>query len=329
MPVVTAPVELYRDPEIFEQERARIFARSWQFFGIEADLRRPGDYLADAIAGYPIVVVKDEQGVLRGYHNVCRHRAGPLVGEAKGRCDGGFVCLFHAWRYGFDGALRQATGFKAGELDPGDFRLLPVRVETWRSFIFVNLDLDAVPLIETMRPLDDRLGRLPHLAARIVDEHPVACNWKVYVENHLDGYRREGGHSSARTEGNTPRYRVQMQGAVALYDAAEGDVAPGLRAWVWPNFAFSLDRGVLLLETIRPTSCDRTEVQHLFLHEPEDPSGDAAILNAEHITEEDAWMCEQVQQNLRAGIYRSGVISSEHEAAVAWFQAQVQAVLAG
>jgi choline monooxygenase len=329
-PAITAPVDLYRDPAVFERERVAIFARSWQFLGLEADLVRPGDYLAETLAGYPVMVVRDEQHGLKGYHNVCRHRAGPLVGDAKGRCDGEFVCRFHAWRYGFDGRLKAATDFGPAEgFDSAGFGLFPIRVETWRGFVFVNLDLEAQALAEALAPLDARLGSQPRRPARVRDSHPIACNWKVYVENYLDGYHQEGLHPALAAAG-AQRHDVHVEGEVALYEASspEGS-ATGLWAWFWPNLGVSVYRGVLLLEHMRPNGPGGTVVEHLFLHEPEDPSVDAAILNAERIAEEDAWVSERVQQNLDAGVFRHGVLSPDHEGAVAWFQARVAQAVAG
>jgi choline monooxygenase len=329
-PAMTAPIELYRDPAVFAQERASIFAKSWQFLGLEADLVRPGDYLAEPVAGYPVLVIRDEQGMLRGFHNVCRHRAGPLVADAKGRCDRELVCLFHDWRYGFDGRLRDAADFGPAEgFDTQHFSLFPIRVETWRGLVFVNLDVEAAALIESLRPLDERLGRQTHRSARVRDRHPIACNWKVYVENYLDGYHREGVHPGLATAPGAQRHDVHMYGEVALYELpASQKPAIGLWAWVWPNFGLNVYRGVLMLEHMRPEGSERTVIDHIFLHEPEDPSVDAAILNSERITEEDSWICERVQQNLNAGIFRQGVLSPVHEGAVSWFQSRVAAALA-
>lgn len=329
-PIMTAPVELYRDTEVFERERLAVFARTWQFFGLEADLVRPGEYVADGLAGYPVLVIRDEHGALRGYHNVCRHRAGPLVGDAKGRCDREFVCRFHEWRYGFDGGLRQPTGFAPDEgLDPSLYSLFPIRVETWRGFIFVNLDMDAAPLGDLLGPLDERLGRQPRRPARVRDRHPIACNWKVFVENYLDGYHQEGVHPALAAEVGAQRLDVHIHGEIALYEApSPAGPAESLWAWVWPNLGISVYRGVLMIEHMRPDGADRTVIDHIFLHEPEDPGVDAAILNAERITEEDAWISERVQQNLDAGVFRQGVLSSSHEGAVAWFQARMAQALA-
>lgn len=328
-PMTTAPVELYRDPSVFERERETIFARSWQFLGLEADLVRAGDYLAEVLAGYPILVIRDQKGVLRGYHNVCRHRAGPLVGDAKGRCDHELVCRFHSWRYDFDGRLKEPTGFGPDDgFDPMDYSLFAIRVETWRGFVFVNMDLSAKPLIELLQPLDDKLGVQPRRPARLRDRHPIACNWKVFVENYLDGYHQEGVHPALATEVGAQRLELQMVGEVALYQApSRGGATESLWAWVWPNLGISVYRGVLQLEQLRAEGPDRTVMDHVFLHQPEDPGVDAAILNAERITEEDAWICERVQQNLDAGIFRRGVLSPSHEAAVGWFQKRVAEAL--
>jgi choline monooxygenase len=328
-PLTTAPIELYRDPEVYERERTAIFGRTWQFLGLEADMIRAGDYLAETLAGFPIVVVRDGGGALLGYHNLCRHRAGPLVGEAKGRCDREFVCRFHAWRYGFDGRLIEPTGFGAdAALSPADYSLYPVRVETWRGFIFVNLDGSAAPLAEQLQPLDERLGHQPRRPAKLRDHHPVACNWKVFVENYLDGYHKEGVHPSLSGKPGSQRLPVRIVGKTALYEpqGASGP-ATSLWAWIWPNTGISVYRGVLMLEHMRPVGPDRTQLEHVFLHEPEDPRVEAAIVNAERITEEDAWLSERVQANLDAGMYRQGVLSPTDEGAVAWFQSEVARAL--
>jgi choline monooxygenase len=328
MPVTSAPVELYQDPAVFARERQVIFAKTWQFFGLEADLVRVGDYLAETLAGFPLVVVRDRAGGLKGYHNVCRHRAGPLVDKAKGRCDGEFVCQFHEWRYGFDGRLLEATGFGPDDaFDPGAFGLFPVRVETWRSLVFVNLDIGASPLIEQIGPLDRRFTDRSHRTARLRDSHPVACNWKVYVETFLDGFHLEDAASAAH--GPPHRHDVHIEGEIAMHELDDPEhAAENLWAWIWPNLGVTLHRGVLLLERTRPEGPDHTVIDHIFLHAPEDSGVDAAVLGSERLAEEHAAVCERVQQNLDAGVFRGGVLSPAHEGAVAWFQARIAQALA-
>jgi len=330
-PVTTAPVELYRDPAVYARERASIFAKAWLFMGLEADLIRPGDYIAETLAEFPLLVVKDSVGGLRGFHNVCRHRAGPLVGEAKGRCDHEFTCRYHGWRYDFDGRLKAATGFGPVDgFDTGDHGLFPIRVETWRGFVFVNLDLESAPLSETLAPLDARFGKRPELSARMRHSHPVACNWKIYVENYLEGYHLEGVHPGLAIHLDADLHEVRVEGLVALHEAPpRSETTEGFWAWVWPNLGFSLYRDVLLIEHMRPSGPGRTQLDHIYLHQPEDPSIDAATLTSERITEEDAWICQRVQENLNAGVYDHGPLSPAHEGAVAWFQNAVARALAG
>jgi choline monooxygenase len=330
LPVATAPASLYSDPEVFALERRGVFARAWLFFGLDADLAQPGDFLADEVADYPVVVVRTESGELHGFHNVCRHRAGPLVGDARGHCDREFVCRYHGWRYALDGRLRSATGFGPSEgFDPRDFSLFPVRVETWRGFVFVNLDPEAAPLIETLGPLDVLFGNraVPQAVER--RSHALACNWKVYVENYLEGYHIDQVHPGLAADIDAQAYAVRMEGQVAVHEVpSSGGAAEGLWAWVWPNLAFNLYRGVLLLEHIRPVGHGQTRLDYVYLHEAGDPAFAAALATSGELTREDAWICQRVQQNLDAGVYQGGVLSPRHENAVGWFQARISEAIA-
>jgi choline monooxygenase len=326
----TAPTALYCDADVFARERATVFAHAWQFLGLEADLAAAGDYLADSLAGYPVVVVRGEDGALRGYHNVCRHRAGPLVGDAHGNCGQELVCRYHGWRYALDGRLRSAVGFGAAEgFDPREFALYPIRVEVWRGFVFVNLDQDAAPLIDTLRPLDVLFGNRAMPTAVLRRRHPIACNWKVYVENYLEGYHIDAVHPALAAEVEAGDYAVRMDGQIAIHEVpATSGAAEGLWAWMWPNLAFNLYRGVVMVEHMRPVGHKGTELDYLYLHQADDPGMAAALATTERLTAEDRWICERVQQNLDAGIYQKGALSPRHENGVAWFQARVMEQLA-
>ncbi|NEX92618.1 SRPBCC family protein [Caulobacter sp. 17J65-9] len=325
--LTTARAELYRSPAAFERERHGVFAKSWQFLGLERDLAETGDYLADSIAGFPVVVVRGKDGALNGFHNVCRHRAGPLVGESAGKCEGEFVCRYHGWRYTLDGRLRSAVGFGAAEgFDPRNFPLFPIRVETWRGFVFVNLDADAAPLMDTLQPLEalwrERNIEIP--AADMRRSHSLGCNWKVYVENYLEGYHISAVHPTLAAEVDCAAYQVRMDGQIAVHEvpSAEGSTQEGLWAWVWPNLAVNVYRRGLMIEHMRPDGFGRTRLDYLYLHHADEPMDDT-LAASDRLTAEDAWICEKVQQNLDAGVYEFGALSPRQENAVAWFQAQV------
>src|SRR6476661_5521176 len=129
----TLPASMYRDPAVYERERSAVFGREWLVFARAAQLATPGACVAGVIAGYPLVVIADREGNLRGFHNVCRHRAGPLVDDGEGRVSG-FVCRYHGWSYDTTGRLVTARDFDSEsstrtrvDLDPSEFSLFPVR----------------------------------------------------------------------------------------------------------------------------------------------------------------------------------------------------------
>src|SRR5438067_5635561 len=138
MAATTLPSSWYGDASRHERERRRIFGREWLFFSFADHLRAPGDYVATDIAGWNLLVAVDDDGQLRGHHNVCRHRAGPLVEPGNGHVPS-LVCRYHGWAYGLDGGLRSARDF--GEFDCTEIALGPIRVATWRGLVFVNVDL--------------------------------------------------------------------------------------------------------------------------------------------------------------------------------------------
>src|ERR1700679_4362627 len=118
----TLPTRFYRDPAIYEDERRAVFARNWLLFGHESQLADPRAYVAGSVAGFPLIVVRGTDNVIRALHNVCRHRGGPLADDGVGKCEGALVCRYHGWRYALDGRLASARDFGAAEgFDVRDF----------------------------------------------------------------------------------------------------------------------------------------------------------------------------------------------------------------
>jgi len=324
---MTLPARHYRDPQSWALEREKVFGAGWQFLGHESEAAGPGDYLAGEIAGRAVLAVRGEDGVLRGFHNVCRHRAGPLVDDAKGNCGGALTCRYHGWRYALDGRLRNAVDFGAPEgFDPRSFGLFPVTLSLWRGFIFANLDGKAGSLSELTAPLDrlfDERG-VTTAPATLRRTHDLACNWKTYVENYLEGYHIDMVHPRLATEVDTKAYRVRMDGAVAVHEVpTHSGVNDGLWAWMWPNLAFNVYRYGLMVEHMRPVGHDRTRLDYLYFYDPKTADMDAVLAASDELTGEDKTICEAVQRNLDAGVYDVGVLSPRHEDGVAWFQARL------
>jgi choline monooxygenase len=252
--------------------------------------------------------------------------------DPAGNCGGELVCRYHGWRYALDGRLRSATDFGPAEgFDPRAFGLHRVRVETWQGFVFVCREAAAAPLMETLAPLDaiwrERgFSQRPFVGRK---SHELACNWKTYVENYLEGYHVSHIHPALSREVDAHAYRVEMRGAVAVHHAprrngASDGVYEGLWAWVWPDLGVNVYRHGMMIERITPLSPSRTSLDYLYFYEPAqlDELKDA-IAMSDAVTSEDKAICEQVQANLDAGVYDWGVLSPKHENAVAWFQARV------
>ncbi|MDQ1402401.1 MAG: choline monooxygenase, partial [Actinomycetota bacterium] len=139
----TLPASWYSDATVWERERRGVFAKEWVLVARRDQLSQPGSYVATDVVGFPIVVVAGADGELRGFHNVCRHRAGPLVYDGEGSLQR-FVCRYHGWAYGLDGALLNARDFGDDPgLEPVCLGLLAVSVDEWAGLVFVNLAPDG------------------------------------------------------------------------------------------------------------------------------------------------------------------------------------------
>jgi choline monooxygenase len=184
------PAGFYTDAASVELDRHAVFARSWQLVAHAGLLSAGGDHVVANVAGVPILVVRGADGVLRALHNVCRHRAGPLA-TCDGRGARRLHCQYHGWTYDLQGRLLSApemTGAK--DFDVSAVRLPAARVGEWQGLVFVALENATPPLEEMLAGMDARLGTrsLAGLRFHRRVDYEVACNWKVYVENYLEGY---------------------------------------------------------------------------------------------------------------------------------------------
>ncbi len=329
----TLPAAQYRDPALYQIERREIFARGWLLLAHESQLPRPGSYVALHVAGFPLLVVRDEQGQIRCFHNVCRHRAGPLTQDGAGDCGAQLTCRYHGWRYKLDGRLAAARDFGPAEgFDPRNFSLFPLNVQTWRGFIFANMEKEPEPFSKTMAPLEEAMRAMdverftvPHLST-----HDIACNWKTYVENYLEGYHIPVLHPSLSASIDTT-YELDLKPPVMFYRTAplNGSAVAGLWAWAWPCLGVNVYADGILMERMWPLSHDRTRLDYLFLFaEGTSPERIRRAVDASVVTTlEDKEICEDVQRNLDAGIYETGRLSPKHESAVAWFQGEIRGLL--
>lgn len=333
----TLPARDYWDPDVHAAERQAVFAREWLCLGPAAVVDAAGSYLAETVAGWPVVVVRAGDGALRGFHNLCRHRAGPLVDDGGGSCRS-LVCRYHGWSYELDGALRSArdSGLDADAIE--GIALHPVSAAVWRGLLFVNLDPQA-PSVETWlgRGFVEQCADFPieRWTPAQRQRHLLACNWKTYGDNYLEGYHIPFVHPGLARTIDTTTYQVHVEDGWARHTATtrEGASTSGVWLYHWPNLALNLYEHGMSVERwvpTGPTTCDLV-LDYCFA----DTSETAAAGNQEDVSAstqtclEDKAICEAVQRNLEAGAYADGLLSPRHEAAVADFQARVRRARAG
>lgn len=335
----TLPAWMYTDPDILAQECERIFARTWQPVGGVASLSNPGDYLTADVAGEPLVLVRDKSGQVQAFFNVCQHRAG-AVAEGQGNRKS-LQCTYHGWTYGLDGRLMGCPEFDGvAAFDRSQVRLRPARCDTWGPLVFANLD-DKAP------SLDEVIGAIPAETAAFQPEryvfverreYTLACNWKVYIDNFLEGYHVPVAHPGLFRELDYSNYRVEtfrhhskqhapIRQATGNESERRFDTGPDSQAlyyWVFPNWMLNLYPDHLQLNIIIPLSVDRT-VTIFDWYVPENLAGDRNWLSksiefSEQVQREDIYLCEAVQRRLTSRAYDRGRFSVTRENGVHHFQ---------
>jgi choline monooxygenase len=230
VPAALSP-HLYRDPEVLELEQRRIFARTWQFAGHVSQLPEPGSYITASAGAEPVLVLRDDEGELRAFRNVCRHRGSRLL-SGSGDCGKAIRCRYHGWTYRFDGQLIGVPeGRSIPGLDKSQLGLFPARVEVLSGLVFVNLDIHAKPLAEQTAGLRERLDRwgLENLEVRQEKPSSQPANWKIVVDNYLEGYHVPIAHPGLMRLLDYKRYEEELHDNWVWCDAPLRDKPSGNR----------------------------------------------------------------------------------------------------
>jgi choline monooxygenase len=311
----TPPSAWYLDRELFELERRRVFQRCWQPVVRVADLPEPGDYVAGCFAAMPWVVVRAEDGEVRAFHNVCRHKGREVVTGA-GNAEL-LVCGYHAWAYRLDGSLRRAPRMAGIEdFDVADMALTPLAAEVWGPWVWINGSGGPTPLRDELAELGTmfearRWERLELAATKSWD---IGCNWKVYVDNYLDGgYHIPHMHPSLDAQLDMDSYRTELFGRFSVQTSGSGEgvdrIGEGaIYAWLYPNFMINVYGDCMDTNRVIAVGPDRCRVEYEFWFAPEvdEDFRVASIEQADVTQREDIEICESVQIGLQSPAYDRG-----------------------
>jgi choline monooxygenase len=320
------PARAYIEQGYIDVEQRAIFYKSWQYVGHIGQLSKPGDYVAIDIQGRPVVALRDREGVLRAFYNVCRHRGHELV-QGEGNIKS-IICPYHAWCYQLDGSLFSARHSELMEnFSFDDFGLMPVQIEEFCSMIFVNLDPVAPSLASQS---GDLAGEIRHYAPdldTLTHSHRltyrIKANWKSVVDNFLECYHCAVAHKDFVSLVDMDNYRVTTHGIYSshiapagktnnsAYDVADASVQDHAVWWLWPNTSLLRYPGApnWMVWRFYPLDADTTAETFDFFFEDAAPTGqqmEALDYIDKVLQKEDIDIVESVQRGMKSPAYEQG-----------------------
>ena len=330
------PAHCYVDPAMHARDRDAVLARGWQLVAHAELVGGAGDHALAEVAGVPLIVVRGDDGELRALHNVCRHRAGPLA-LCDGRAARTLTCRYHGWTYTLDGRLRGAPEMAAAEgFDRQAIRLPQARVAQWQGLVFAALDPRAPEFAEVVDGIDAQLAaaghRLPDYRCHRRIDYEIACDWKVYVDNYLEGHHVPLVHPGLNRLLDARNYTTRcarwhslqsspLASAPALYGSGEA-----LYYFLYPNTMLNCLPGRLQTNRVLPLAAGRCRVEFDFYYADQRlAQADADMRFSDQVQREDIGVCQAVQRGLASGSYTAGRLNPLRESGVWHFHELLRA----
>ena len=354
----TLPPWVYSDPEFYELETEYIFRRHWLLAGHVSQAPRIGDYITLDVAGERALVIRDGDGELRAFHNVCRHRASRVVAGEFGSCAGAIVCPYHGWTYGYDGRLESVPSDQGFEhLDKSRLSLPEVEIEEWMGFVFVRFGGDGPSVAATLQPLAEvaehfRFAEMKPWGSRV--SQSCEFNWKMFSEDESEGYYIPKGLSAmARLFGDAhgessaadaqPFAVLQGKESPVWCERAYQRLLPKVahldeayqRAWtyygIFPTTVFLLTPDLVGTYQVLPDGPERCTIQRfaVALEDDRREMRAARYLNrriGRNIIKEDLEFCTWTDAGVRSSSYQGGVLSGK-ESGVKRFHERIRQLI--
>jgi choline monooxygenase len=320
----TPPPTWYFDSEIYRAEQ-ELFRRTWQLVGGLATVEKPGDFFTTEICGEPLLVMRGNDGELRAFSNVCRHKAATILTSSGNTSR--LQCRYHGWTYDLTGKLIGTPEWRGVcDFEKSSQCLPAFELQTWGPFIFVRLEKSEQTLLEYLSPLTDQNPAIGKMKMRARKEYTLRCNWKVFVDNYLDGgYHVNTLHPALATVLDYSNYKIDLfpesslQSSPTVGNTAASSVRGGMAYywWLFPNLMINLYENTLDTNMVLPLGEDRCRVIFdYYFAESVAPEFIAKSIEVAHqVQMEDQDICERVQRGLKSRYYPSGRYSVEREKA--------------
>ena len=356
-PVYLMPPTAYYDETHYLREQRELFGRTWNFVGHHSDLPEPGTFLTTVVAGEPVVVVRDADGSLQAYVNICRHRGMTILegddGSCTGTCGASLRCPYHGWEWDTGGTLVRVPQRRSqfSEIEADALGLYPLAVGEWAGFIFVHPDPSAAGTF------DDWIGDYPAHCGDfpwydLVEVHRVrtelACNWKFYVENHIDWlhlwYLHEeslgmydhpkgeihdlGMHWASMEIARPGREREQSDGLIAIPGMPDDEVMRLRANLIFPNVPFVTTSTQINTYQVIPTGPETSLLDlRVFAVAGGKMTDDALAMQMHILVGEDGKACERMQEAVRSPHFRVGPLATTYEAPITSFHRAVEQLM--
>ena len=335
----TIPIPWYCQSEKFEVEIEKIFLNSWQLIGPESKIPNVGDTIKLTITKQPIIITRIDENKIKAYFNICQHRGGAVVNENN--CYQQFQCQYHGWIYTNEGKLRNARGFDKNELKKSDFNLKEVNVSVWNGLIFINFDKSCKPLESIYEKLEKRINKGNFSGYQFYkrDSYNISCNWKIYMDNYLEGLHIPIVHPELNKTINYKSYKTETHDQFSLQwcsidpqlNPYKNDSSEDLIAYyvtIFPNVILNIAPGRLQTNIVEPIDEKNCSVHFDYYFGQIDEKQVHKDLDfSDIIQREDIEICESVQGSYEAKGFKNGIISKRYESGILHFHSRLKEIL--
>jgi phenylpropionate dioxygenase-like ring-hydroxylating dioxygenase large terminal subunit len=327
----TLPAKWYADEAVFRAEKERILHRAWQYVGHTGQLAKPGDFITTRLGDIPVVVARDNDGALRAFANVCRHRGSEVVLECAGNRKT-LQCHYHGWTYNLDGTLRNAP--RANEqvsFEKDQLALIPFAVEAWGPMIFVKPNREPGSLRDVIGELPALFGRagvdLARLRIHRQDVYEIASNWKIIIENFNECYHCPIAHPAFSEVIDTDKYSADV--GHEFYSTYHGPLVRSPEdsanyATLWPTAMIALSSRPMAMQLLCVYPIDaghtRETIDYYFADDATEDQIREYCEFSDLVQREDVVLCESVQRGLASGAIENGTLMLSRERGIQHFQ---------
>ncbi|KAF2156369.1 putative Rieske 2Fe-2S family protein [Myriangium duriaei CBS 260.36] len=329
------PASWYTSQDMYELERRAIFSRKWLFMTHESRMKNPGDFLRYEIAGYGVILTRDREGNINAFHNVCRHRAYPVIEKSEGNAKI-LACRYHGWSYGLNGKLAKAPGYHdLGGFDKTQNGLLPIHVHIdVNGFVWINLDGKETPEVPWTEDFDGvdkqeryKLYNFEDYEFDHAYELDGKYNWKILSDNFNECYHCPTTHSDIPSFIDLEHFDSNLKDGHIQHDSASSEEhkANGVQTastYYFPNTAMVVSPHWMMVQKFFPNGPNSSSMHYEIFRNKNSSDEDFQLIAQmyKRVMEEDKVLCNNAQKNLNAGVFVSGEMHPRMEKAPLFFQ---------